>query len=202
MTRFSTAAAVLAATTILAAGAQAASLVDPVVEAAPVTEAPAETEAHDWTGFYSGVQLGFANVISQTGQLAPLDGDGAFVGVHAGYDYDFGDIVVGGEIDYDKMDITLGAFQTPVIESMARIKLKVGYDLGKTMIYATGGAVQADTDKVTESGSFLGLGVTHRINKKYSVGAEFLNHQIDEIGNNLGNDISVNTFSLRGSMRF
>ena len=53
--------------------------------------------------------------------------------------------------------LTLGAFQTPVIESMARAKLKVGYDFGKTMVYATGGAVRADTDKVTESGTFLGL---------------------------------------------
>lgn len=200
MTRFSTAAAVLATTTILAAGAQAGSLVDPVVEEAPVTVAPADPQ--DWTGFYFGGQIGFADVNSETGQLAPLDGDGAFVGVHAGYDYDLGTIVIGGEIDYDKMDIGLGAFKSPTIESMARAKLKLGYDLGKTMIYATGGAVRADTDKLTENGTFLGVGVTHRVNDKYSVGAEFLNHQIDEIGNNLGNDISVNTFSLRGSMRF
>ncbi len=56
----------------------------------------------DWTGGYVGGQLGYGNV-----ECGGTDGDGAFGGLHAGYQSDMGTFVVGGEVDYDFADIKL-----------------------------------------------------------------------------------------------
>ena len=48
--------------------------------------------------------------------------------------------MIGGEFEYDKADIDLnGAAQT---ESVMRLKLRGGYDFGRTLLYATAGAAK------------------------------------------------------------
>lgn len=74
------------------------------------TPAPVETyTGGDWTGFYAGGQLGYAD-IDGTGAA---DGSGGTYGVHGGYNYDFGQFVLGGEVDYDKLDIDLAVRRQP-----------------------------------------------------------------------------------------
>tara|TARA_R110002049_G_scaffold23545_3_gene83402 strand:+ start:127960 stop:128433 length:474 start_codon:yes stop_codon:yes gene_type:complete len=152
----------------------------------------------DWTGFYTGLQLGYADVDSNG---AGLDGSDNTYGFHAGYDYDFGQFVLGGELDYDKGDIDLGG-GAATIDSVARAKIKGGYDLGNTLIYATAGAARADTSGGDESGAFAGLGMTYKVTERYTVGAEVLQHKFDDVGGVAGNDLDATTLSLRGSLRF
>ncbi|SDF97349.1 outer membrane protein [Sulfitobacter delicatus] len=188
----------LIASGALAGVATAGSLQDTTVEAPVYTPAPTPVATGgDWTGFYGGLQVGQTDIESDSGAL---DGDDASYGVHAGYDYDFGTFVLGGELDYDKTDIELGGGAANV-DSVARAKLKAGYDFGNTLVYATAGAAQADTSVGDESGSFAGLGVTYKVTEQYTVGGEVLQHKFDDVGGT-GDDLDATTISLRGSMRF
>ncbi len=189
--------------TAFGGAAYAGSLVDAPVEAPVYQPAPAPAPmaaAGDWTGFYTGLQLGYADVEGKDAGVG-LDGNNGTYGFHAGYDYDFGQFVLGGELDYDKTDIDL-AGGAANIDSVARIKLKGGYDLGNTLVYATAGAARADTSVGTETGPFVGVGMAYRVNDSYQIGAEVLQHRFSDIGGAAGVDADATTFNLRGSLRF
>ena len=191
-------AATLMSTSLLASTAFAGNLTDPVVETvpAPVVVAPSFVGG-DWTGFYGGLNLGYADVETNI----DANGDDMSYGLHVGYDYDFGQFVLGGELDYDKTDISLGGGAAS-IDSVARAKLRAGYDLGRTLVYATAGAARADTSVGDETGPFVGLGVAYQVTDRYLIGAEVLEHRFDDVGGVAGNDIDATTFSIRGSLRF
>ncbi|UWR27788.1 porin [Sulfitobacter sp. S223] len=183
------------ATSLLGTTAFAGNLADPVVE--PVAEpiyAPVEVGT-DWTGAYGGLNLGYADIDGD----GDADGDDATYGVHLGYDYDFGRYVVGGELEYDKTDIDLGGAAD--VDSVTRLKLRGGYDLGRTLVYATAGAARVDTSLGKDTGEFVGVGVAYQVTDRFTVGGELLEHRFDDIGGS-GVDADATTFNLRGSFRF
>ena len=191
---FKTAATSVAVMSLMGTAAFAGNLSDPVVEtvAAPVFE-PAPVEG--WTGFYGGLNLGYAD-IDGTGAA---DGDDGTYGVHMGYDYDFGRYVLGGELEYDKTDIDLNGAATA--DSVARVKVRGGYDLGRTLVYATAGMAKLDTNIGNDTGGFAGIGVAYKVTDSFTVGGELLEHRFDDIGGS-GVDADATTFNLRGSFRF
>ena len=198
------ASAAVLASTAFAGAAFAGSLSEPVIEPVMTAPVPAPNLGGDWTGFYTGLQLGYADAETDGG-VADLDGDNGSYGFHAGYNYDFGRFVLGGELDYDKTDIDLdNAAGTTIgtVDSVARAKIKGGYDLGNTLVYATGGYARADTSMGDEDGSFYGIGMDYKITEQYSVGAELLEHKFDDVGGVSGADADVTTFNVRGSYRF
>lgn len=187
------------ATSTFGGAAFAGSPVETPVEAEVYAPAPVPVNTGgDWTGFYTGLQLGYADADSATGAL---DGDDVSYGFHAGYDYDFGQFVLGGELDYDKTDLGLGG-GAATVDSVSRAKLRGGYDLGRTLVYATVGYALADTSVGDEEGQFYGLGVAYQVTDRYRVGAEILEHNFDNVGGAAGNDIDVTTFTIRGSLQF
>lgn len=176
----------------------AGTLQDPVVDAPPVpapVPAPVPYMGGDWTGPYGGVQLGNLDV-DGTGAA---DGDDVSYGLHLGYDYDFGRFVLGGEVDYDFTDIDLGGAAD--VDSVARLKLRAGYDFGRTMAYLAVGAAQVDTSLGNETGEFYGIGVAYQINDRFTVGGEVLEHSFDDISGS-GVDADATSVTLRGSFRF
>jgi len=194
---------ILAASALaLAAGpALAGNLTPPAPE--PVIAAPAPAPVgHDWTGGYVGAQLGYGNL--DTSGAADVSGDGAIGGVHAGYDYDFGQWVLGGEVEFDAADISLSG-GAGKLNSVARLKLRGGYDLGQTLIYGTGGAAYADAslggNGANDTGYFVGLGAEHMLNDNWSVGGEVLYHRFDNFDGS-GIDINATTAEARVSLRF
>lgn len=148
--------AMLAAPLALAAGmASAGGLAPPVETVAPTPIAPAPImPSSDWSGFYVGGQLGYGKVT--TPLISGFDDDftGAIYGVHAGYMYDLGSIVLGAEIDYDLTSMELdypdpnvtagGDDFTAKVDSIMRIKARVGYDAGQFLPYITGGVVRVE----------------------------------------------------------
>lgn len=155
----------------------------------------------DWTGFYAGAQLGYGDVT--TDGAADVEGDDVLYGVHAGYMYDFGTYVLGGEIDYDASEIDLDGAGT--LDSVARLKVRAGYDAGPALIYATAGLAQAEAElggtDFTGDGYALGVGATYRVTDNILVGGEYLYHNFEDF-DDTGIDVDANTISARVSFQF
>ena len=179
---------------------------EPVVEApAPVPAAPATP---NWTGFYAGGQLGYANagwdgISSEFQNDNAFDGDDGLIGgLVAGYDYDLQNgFVVGAGLDYDFTDIDLGG-QNASVEEVFRAKLRGGYKIGRGLAYATGGYAWADTDNLEDDdGYFVGAGYEHLVTDNLSLGLEALYHELDDFGTGVGDD-EIWTAQARAAFRF
>ncbi|MEQ6203773.1 outer membrane beta-barrel protein [Sulfitobacter sp. HNIBRBA2951] len=193
---FARSAAVLSAT-LMAGTAMAGNLNEVAVEPAPVA-VPVYTDTGlggDWNGFYGGLNLGYGDINGS----GDADGDDTTYGLHAGYDYDFGRYVVGAELEYDKADIDLNGAAD--VDSVTRLKLRGGYDFGRTLVYATAGAAHLQTSIGDDTGSFIGAGVAYQVNDSFTVGGEVLEHRFDDIGGS-GVDADATTFNLRASYNF
>ena len=194
----------LAAPLALAAGmATAGGLAEPVTEPAPVmTPAPAPVMmGSDWTGFYAGGQVGYGEL---SGDTLDEDIDGATYGVHGGYLYDFGSIVVGGELDFDGTNVEDEDIDLAV-DSVARAKLRVGYDAGAFMPYLVGGVARVSVDSAgtttDDTGTFGGIGLDYQATPSIRVGAEVLQHQFDDFDDS-GVDFDATTAAARVSFSF
>ncbi|WP_338548829.1 outer membrane protein [Roseovarius phycicola] len=175
------------------AGSATPAAPEPVIEQA----APVPFSSPDWTGFYGGAQLGYANIDTSAGG----DDDGFIGGLTAGYDFDLGQWVVGGGLDYDFADISIAGGAAD-LESVFRAKLRGGYKIGNGLLYATGGYALADTNTLgSDDGYFIGAGYEYLINQSFSVGGEVLYHEFDNY-NSSGVDVDATTVQVRGTFRF
>jgi opacity protein-like surface antigen len=191
-----------AAVTVAAAPAFAGNLtpvpVEPyVAPPAPVAAAPASL---DWTGFYVGAQVGYGRLEDTTRNE---EDDGVVGGVHAGYDFDYGNLVLGVGIDVDATDITLPNSQ---LDTLVRGRIRAGIDSGNFLFYGVGGPEWADasitgTTADNDVGYFVGAGVEYRINQNLSAGVEGLYHQFDDF-DNTGTDFNFTSVQARVSYRF
>ncbi len=168
-----------------------------IIEAAPVFVAP----SFDWSGGYVGAQLGYGDVGADS---VGFDGSGATYGLHAGYRYDFGQFVTGAEIDYDKTDIDLGV-GTDTLDSIARLKLIAGADVGRALIYGTGGIARAKATlggvERSDNGYFLGVGANYAVTDQVTVGAELLGHRFNNF-DETGVDLKATTVTARVAYNF
>jgi hypothetical protein len=158
---------------------------------------------NDWTGFYVGGQLGYGQLDANTA-TTPSEPDGVIYGVHAGYNYDFGSIVLGGEVDYDLTDISFDAPNSD-LDGVARAKAKLGYDAGAFMPYITAGYAQAQTSDDLDGdtdGTFAGLGLSYMMSDSVVLGGEVLQHQFEDVADNDGLDVDATTLTLRASFKF
>lgn len=136
---------------------------------------PAHAEApggqHDWTGFYMGVGAG----ITSTNSDWDIDGGEGFtsnedgsvhdasalglLGVAAGYNHQFGSLVVGGELDYAHMNFDEdtrfdggeGANLHTSLENVGTVRARVGYAMDKVLCFVTGGLAAGDAKAVYDS---------------------------------------------------
>lgn len=164
------------------------------VEPVPAAPAPvAVVNDTDWTGGYVG--LSYGNLDSQIGGSSE---NGGVYGIHGGYDYDFGNVVLGGELEYIGTgdDYDVGGVD---VDSMTRAKARLGYDFGSTLVYATAGAAKIETSIGDDTGAVGGVGLDYKVTDNFSVGGEALHHSFNDVG---GSDLEAQTFSLRGSFRF
>jgi opacity protein-like surface antigen len=187
---------------IIAGGmATAGGLAEPVETVAPTPmPAPVPVVSSDWTGFYAGGQLGFGQLDSDD---LPDDPDGLTYGVHAGYLYDMGTTIIGAELDVDGTDIT-DETANVTVDSIARVKLRLGYDAGDVMPYVTAGVARAWTSgdlEADDTGGFAGIGVEYRVSPTMRVSGEVLQHQFEDF-DGTGTDIDATTAAIRVSFQF
>lgn len=188
-----------AASMMIAAGpALAGNLQEPIVTAVPTPVPPVMVNTgNDWTGFYAGGSLGFA----QAGEDADaFDDDGATLGVHAGYDYDFGSFVLGGEVEFSTFDLADGG---NTVDTVARAKLRAGYDAGAFLPYVTLGAAQLDVGglDLDDTGTFYGVGLDYDLSDNLRLGGEVLQHEFDDFAAT-GLNLDATTAAVRVSFEF
>jgi len=172
-----------------------------VPEPAPIMVTPPIVMATggDWTGLSAGVTLGYGNAAVPSG-----GGSGMIYGVRGAYDYDFGGWVVGGTASYDMTDFTYGGGANNV-NAIGRVGVRGGVDLGRAMVYATGGAAWAmQTSAVgdsTEAGWFAGVGTEYQLNRNWTVGGEVLTSRFsDNLGT--GDELNAVTLGINANYRF
>jgi outer membrane immunogenic protein len=200
----------------LATGAMAADL--PSRTMAPMAPMISAVPVFTWTGFYIGAQVGYAwgddennfpaNALVFNGvTYEPFDSgfggdnDSFLAGVHAGYNYQFGSIVVGieGDVeglfgdDEDEFDNIVYsapgvpatfAFSGNTLDWQGSIRARVGFAFDRAMIYATGGfafggvsggfsSALIDNGDDTITGWTLGAGVEYAFTNNLTTRLEY-----------------------------
>lgn len=155
----------------------------------------------DWTGLYGGVSLGYGDV---TGSVALGDDiNGTTYGIFAGYQRQFNSIVVGGELEWSATDWTDATIGLDV-DSVARAKVRLGYDAGSFLPYAVIGAANVATSGAVDdddNGWFYGAGVDFSLGNGVILGAEVLQHEFDDYADT-GIDVSATTLTARVAYSF
>ncbi|SHI38085.1 Opacity protein [Palleronia salina] len=186
------AAAIVAASTAFAGGIETAPApIEPLAPLPPVST--------DWTGAYAGTSLGYGS--SDIGTVA--DPNGAIAGVFAGYNVDFGNTVVGAELDLNAADFD--DEPTAFIDRVHRLKVKAGYGTGAALFYGTVGAAYASGEvggaSVSDNGYLYGVGVDYAVSDRFHYGLEVLRHEFDDFDNS-GIDVDATTVQARFGYRF
>jgi len=158
---------------------------------AAVISAPTFAQAEDWTGFYIGAQIGWSDL-----SVPGASDDDVSYGVHAGYNHDLGNFVLGGEIDYSTAEYTLLGITGDV--DTLRVKARGGYDIGSALFYGVLGYVDLDDGVSSEDGISYGIGASYKVTDNVVVGAEYLRDDVDI----LGVDFEVDSFNIRASYQF
>ncbi len=189
--------------TAIAGFASAGGLAEPVVAEAPapVPVAASVPTGRDWTGFYAGGSLGY-------GQLDVPNTSGDFEGVtfggHAGYNYDLGNIVLGGELEFTGTnDFALDGGDLE-LDQVLRAKVRAGYDAGVFLPYLAAGYAEAtvntDGADLEGDGYFFGVGLDYAVSDTITVGGEVLRHEFEDFDG--AGDVTADTFGLRVSYNF
>ncbi len=181
---------------LLATGAFAGGYVAPVVETPVVVETETAPQFGDWTGFYAGAQYGQGEAKAEFGSQSGKRDLDAY-GVFAGYQHDFGSYVLGGELNYNKVELDDVSGKGDLLSLRAR----AGYDLGRFLPYVTVGYAYLDADD-SENGLVYGIGGDFKVTERFVLGAEYTRHDFDDIGNVSGLDLKADTVQVRASFRF
>ena len=133
-------------------------------------KAPPLPALYNWTGVYVGGQIGYSWGTDSTTEL--LTAGRRFInrfeyhpesvvgGVHAGFNYQMGALVLGVEGDVEGMNARSGFFDPPLVRSatdpgglvrvqqdwQASVRARIGYAFDRFMIYGTGGVAFTELD--------------------------------------------------------
>jgi outer membrane immunogenic protein len=169
--------------------AQAADLsVAPLYKAPPPSE---YTQAYNWTGFYLGLNGGGGWGDSHWQGIGRADLSGGMVGGTAGYNWQFGQAVLGleGDMDWSHLSGTNnsalcpGGSCTTSDSWLSTVRGRVGYAFDRFLPYVTGGLATGDIRAATpglpggtstNAGWTVGGGVEVALPGNWSAKAEYL----------------------------
>jgi outer membrane immunogenic protein len=171
-------------------------------------EAPASTS---WTGAYVGGHIGAAMPSANPFK----GGKGLALGAQAGYDYDLGSAVIGGEVEATH----LGDAKTKVPNGnlkerwRAAVKAKAGVKLDDTLVYGTAGVTVTslrDGGGVTgpdgmKEGYLLGAGAEHRFTPQISAKVEYNYVATDDVrtfSNNVVSHTDLSDHVVKGGVNY
>lgn len=187
--------AALAGLALLCAGAAGAADLGSPGLLPPAPELPGY---YSWTGVYAGLQAGYGwgDGRLRIGTVPPLsvaaETDSAFGGAHAGFNYQFGSVVLGIEGDVEALDIRsrfggAGLAGRVSQDWQGSARARIGYAFDRMMVYATGGLAFTEYERrvfdpatgfgerltSARTGWNLGAGVNYAFTDNLILGAEY-----------------------------
>jgi outer membrane immunogenic protein len=144
---------------------------------------------YNWTGFYIGVNGGGGFGNSTWDRTGSFNLSGGLVGGTVGYNYQFGQAVVGveGDIDWTNLKGSTSTFCAPGCQTsntwLSTVRGRFGYAAGRFMPYVTGGAafgnIRATTPGFagasnTDAGWTVGGGIEAALAGNWTAKAEYL----------------------------
>lgn len=158
---------------------------------APV--APVLPPVFSWTGFYVGAEMGWAQTRNEltagatrlgaaaVAALPTLSKDGFGAGLVAGYNYQFGQFVIGAEVDAqalvtgkERYTALTGDYITAHTNWVGSARARLGYSFDRVLVYGTGGlAFAAPKSTVTGTGYSYGAGDSTVWGWTVGLGAEY-----------------------------
>ncbi len=174
--------------------------------------ATAETSTPiNWGGFYGGISAskfsGDATALSGGAIVNQADMISETVaGVFAGYNWQKGKWVFGGELAYSNPDQDAVAFPGSTLKDVLDVKARVGYATNKVLFYGVVGRSWSEFDDTgtifDQSGMNYGIGVDYALGKHAILGLEYLKRDLsgDTGGTTIENNAS--SISARISWKF
>ena len=176
-----------------------AALIGLAMQASTANAADIVEEAmYDWTGFYAGLNAGYAfggddavGVLPTYGNVGDLEIEGMFGGIQAGYNFQADSFVMGVEGDIQLSGISDEDDNGRVNSQndntyFGTLRLRAGYAWDRTLIYATGGLAyggfdySVDTptanidDDFARAGYAVGGGVEYAFDNSWTMKLEYL----------------------------
>lgn len=169
---------------------------DPIVFEPPPAPPPVAVSTYDWSGPYIGIQGGYGWAELEEAEGTDLfefgdsvDVDGGFLGIHAGYNFQWDRLVLGVEGDINKAwmdeDFIWGGDEIGSVEIdwFGSLRARLGFAADRTLFFATAGVATADlqmdlpvgpgSDSETFTGWTAGLGVEHAFRENWLARAEY-----------------------------
>jgi outer membrane immunogenic protein len=197
----------LTAAAIAIGAAAPASAADLSARAPAYTKAPPMVQAaYDWSGFYLGINGGWADAHDRRSNAASTlvgsyDTDGGTIGGQVGYRWQMNSWVFGVEAQGNWADLS-GSTTNLVTGGNIRSKMdafglftgQIGYSFNNVLIYAKGGAAVTDrnyenlnaagnllssTGYDTQWGATVGAGLEYAFAPNWSIGVEY-NHIFED----------------------
>jgi outer membrane immunogenic protein len=172
----------------IVAGAGSAGAADLAVKAPPMA---APVYLSDWAGFYIGVNGGGGWASTTFDKFTGLNAKptGGVVGGHAGYNWQYGSVVGGLELDFDGADLkkTVGTGWAEKTDELASARARVGYVvLPQLLAYGTAGGGWGHTTAtsplggtyaaVNQFGWVAGAGLEYKVWGPLVARAEYLHY--------------------------
>jgi outer membrane immunogenic protein len=191
----------------------------PRAPAAYIPAAPVFT----WTGFYIGLNTGYAfgqsNWTSPMGSTGYFNVDGALAGGTIGGNYQIGQLVLGAEADFDWQNVrgalvggncTLPAVVPASCASASNwvgtFRGRIGFALDRVLLYATGGGAYANIKasvnalpwaSSTELGWSSGVGVEVAMTDNWTAKVEYLAAGFEQPTCGLGSCLAAPPVSVK-----
>ena len=183
-----------------------------VVAASPVVMATAPVASYDWSGPYLGLGYGSTSADVNFSSTGPFDFDsGSVASIYAGYLFQRGSIVYGGELSYGAVSKTgiVGSLDNE-IDRVTDLKGRLGYAMDRFQVYGVVGYsmaryVEPGFSEFKVDGFAYGIGAEYAISTNASIGIDYLARNLSgdssAVPGTTG-DFDLNTVSLRPSFRF
>jgi len=198
----------------IVAGAGCAAAADLAVKAPPPGLAPVYLS--DWAGFYIGINGGGGWAETKfdffTGNNAKPTG--GLIGGHAGYNWQYGSVVAGLEVDFDGADLKktdAGGVEQKTNE-LASARGRVGYVFFPSLLaYGTAGAGWGHTefnagpgftDGISQFGWTAGAGLEYKLVDHVLLRAEYLHYDFPRtsVPNVFGDSVKETVDVVRGGL--
>jgi opacity protein-like surface antigen len=203
----------------IVAGATAAGAADLAV--APAYKAP-PVMLSDWAGFYIGINGGGGWANNTFDFYTPMNAtaSGGLFGGQAGYNWQYGNVVAGFEVDFDGADINktvspfgVGYSQTQKTDELATARARLGYVvLPQLLAYGTAGAgwghlsvsdTAGNNDAVSQFGWTAGVGLEYKFFGPLIARVEYLHYDFGKSSlPELGDNIKESVDTVRGGLSY